>query len=191
MMLRGIVRAGIRQQETRREHSTPASGLPHPICKERHMSFRIKGLDPARFRDLFGLPDAELAKRGVRRYIANASPGFPDRIEVRDAEPGESLLLLNHVHQPADTPFRASHAIFVREGAEVAYDRIDEVPKALCVRPSSLRAFDGRGMMIDADLASGDDVRLVIERLLRAPRVLYLHAHYAKPGCFAAHVERA
>jgi Protein of unknown function (DUF1203) len=155
------------------------------------MSFRIKGLDPAPFRDLSGLSDAELAERGVRRYIADASPGFPDRIEVRDAEPGESLLLLNYVHQPADTPFRASHAIFVREGAEVAYDRIDEVPKALHIRPISLRAFDARGMMIDADLASGDDIRLAIERLLLAPRVLYLQAHYAKRGCFAAHIERA
>ena len=30
------------------------------------------------------------------------------------------MLLLNYVHQPADTPYKASHAIFVREGAERA-----------------------------------------------------------------------
>jgi hypothetical protein len=33
-------------------------------------------------------------------------------------EPGESVLLVNYEHQPAHSPFRSRHAIFVREGAE-------------------------------------------------------------------------
>jgi hypothetical protein len=33
----------------------------------------------------------------------DAKPGYPDRIEVRDAEPGESVLLLNYTHQPPTT----------------------------------------------------------------------------------------
>ena len=45
------------------------------------MSFRIVGLDPRPFAHLFGLPDAELRKRGVIRQIADSKPGFPDRIE--------------------------------------------------------------------------------------------------------------
>jgi len=155
------------------------------------MSFRITGLDPAPFRHLYGLTDDELAAHGARRTIANAKPGFPDRVELRDAEPGERLLLLNYTHQPADTPYRASHAIFVREGAEQAYDAVDEVPKALRLRPISLRAFDGHGEMVDADLVDGRVLEAVIERLLDNSEVRYLQAHYAKRGCYAARIERA
>ncbi len=85
------------------------------------MSFQITGLDAAPFRRFYGLSDDELQSVGVKRLIADTSPGFPDRIELRDVEQGEALLLLNYLHQPADTPYRASHAIFVREWAETPY----------------------------------------------------------------------
>jgi hypothetical protein len=155
------------------------------------MSFRITGLDPAPFRHLYGLSDEELAARGAKRCVADQKPGFPDRVELRDAEPGESVLLINHTHQPADTPYRASHAIFVREGAERAYSAVDVVPEPLRGRPISLRAFDGDHMMVDADLVDGRELESLIERLLADPKVSYLHAHYARRGCFAARIERA
>jgi len=155
------------------------------------MHFRIRGLDPAPFRALYGLSDAALKQRGVRRCIADRSPGFPDRIEVRDAEPGEALLLLNHLHQPADTPYRASHAIFVREGAERPLDIVDALPEAMRIRPISLRSFDSAGEMLDADLADGCDLVPLIHRLLENSAAAYLHAHYAKRGCYAACIERA
>jgi hypothetical protein len=155
------------------------------------MSFRITGLDPAPFRHLFGRPDEELARLNVKRCVADRKPGYPDRIELRDAEPGETLLLLNYVHQPAETAYRASHAIFVREGAAAAYQGVDETPECLRVRPISLRAFDSSGMMVDADLADGREVEAAIERLLGNPATAYLHAHYARPGCYAARIDRA
>ena len=146
------------------------------------MSFRIIGLDPAPFRHLYGLPDDELAAQGVGRHVADAKPGFPDRVEIRDAEPGETLLL-NYTHQPAATPYRASHAIFVREGADRAYDATDEVPEPLRLRLISLHAFDGGHQMVDADVVAGQDLEGVIERFLANPVVRYLHAHDAKRGC--------
>lgn len=155
------------------------------------MSFRILGLSPEPFRHLYGQSDEALAAHGVVRCVATSSPGFPDRVELRDAEPGESLLLLNFAHQPADTPYRSSHAIFVREGAERAYDAVDAVPALLRTRPISVRAFDASHMMLDADLVDGREVEHAIERLLAEPRAAYLHLHYAKRGCYAARVERA
>jgi hypothetical protein len=154
------------------------------------MSFRISGLSAEPFRHLYGLPDAELARHGVKRYAVDQSPGYPDRIEMRDMAVGETALLLNHVHQPADTPYRASHAIFVREGAEVAYEAIDTIPPVLQRRTLSLRAFDAEHQMIDADLAEGSEAAVVIERLLAQTQVAYVHVHYAKRGCYAARVER-
>ena len=110
--------------------------------------------------------------------------------ELRDAQPGESLLLLNHVHQPADTPYRASHAIFVREGALSAYDAIDEIPEALHRRMLSLRAFDAQHLIPAAELATGDAIAETVRRLLADPATAYIHAHYATRGCYAAHIER-
>lgn len=155
------------------------------------MSFRIRGLDPAPFRHLFGLADAELAAHGAQRCVATAPNSFPDRIELRDLDPGETAILLNFEHQPAETPFRSRHAIFVREGAETAFDALGIIPDLIRIRPISLRAFDTAGMMIDADLADGTALEPLIDRFLDDPGVAYLHAHYAKRGCYAARIERA
>jgi hypothetical protein len=155
------------------------------------MSFRVSGLDPAPFRRLYGLADEELASLGVKRATADAKPGFPDRVELRDAEPGETVLLLNYVHQPADTPYKASHAIFVREGAERAYEGVDDTPECLRIRPLSLRAFDDSGFMVGADLADGRELEAAIEGLFADPAAAYIHAHYAKRGCYAARIDRA
>ncbi len=155
------------------------------------MTFRITGLSPEPFRRLFGLPDDELARLGVKRYVADKAPGFSCRVEMRDAEPGETVLLLNHVCQPADTPYRASHAIFVREGAAAAYDRVDEVPAVMRARLLSLRAFDASGMMADADVVDGAAVEPLIARLLANADVSYIHAHYAKRGCYSGRIDRA
>jgi hypothetical protein len=125
------------------------------------MAFRILGLDPSPFMPLYGLPSDELARRGVRRLVVDASPGFPDRVEVRDAAPGETVLLLNHVHQPADTPFRASHAIFVRENVEPVAT-VDEMPPALRRRLLALRAFDAGQITDDVKL------RQIVEPVLTA-----------------------
>ena len=155
------------------------------------MTFRITGLPADTFRPLFGLSDDELARRGARRYVAHAKPGYPDRVELRDAEPGESLILVNHEHLPEDTPYRASHAVFVLENAGERFDRVGEIPPAMRVRLLSLRAFDREHMMVDADVVHGKEVEPVIERLLAEPRTAYVHAHYAKAGCYAARIERA
>jgi hypothetical protein len=155
------------------------------------MSFRITGLSAEPFQSLYGLPDQELARRGVLRCIADRNPGYPDRIEMRDAEIGEHLLLLNHACQPADTPYRATHAIFVREGAVATYDRVDEVPEVMRSRLLSLRGYDAAGMMVDADVMDGREVESLIGRLFGHPQIAYIHAHNAKPGCYSGRIDRA
>lgn len=155
------------------------------------MAFRITGLSPEPFRPLFGLPDAELAERNIKRYVADAHSGFPCRIEMREAEPGETVLLLNHVCQPANTPYRATHAIFVREGATTPFDQADQVPVVMRKRLLSLRAYDAAGMMLDADVVEGADVEALIERLFANPDIGYIHAHNARRGCFSGRIDRA
>lgn len=153
--------------------------------------FKISGLDASPFAELYGLSDAALAERGVERMTVTAKPGFPCRITLEDAEPGEQVLLFNHEHLAVDTPYRQRHAIFVREGAEAAATFTDEVPQQLAIRPLSVRAYDAAGNMTDADLVDGRELPALIDRLFADPSVAFLHAHNAKRGCFAARIDRA
>ncbi len=155
------------------------------------MGFRVTGLSAEPFVHLFGLPEEDLSKYGAKRYVANEKPGFPCRIEMRDAEPGETVLLLNHIYQPADTPYRGMHAIFVREGATDTYDQVNQIPEVMRVRLLSLRGFDMTGMMLDADVVEGAQVEQVIERMFSNPDISYIHAHNAKRGCYSGRIDRA
>lgn len=155
------------------------------------MDYQIKGLSPESFRALYGLSDRALADLQAKRYRADARPGFPDRIEVRDVDAGDYVLLVNYVHQCGSNPYRASHAVFVREGAERAAVFLNDVPQALQVRPLSVRAFDSIHWMVDAELCDGRDLDGLVRRLLANEAVDYLQVHFAKRGCYAARVERA
>lgn len=155
------------------------------------MNFRITGLAPDPFRHLFGMPDEALAALEIKRYRVDSQPGFPDRIEMKDADIGQSVLLLNHVSQPAHSPYRASHAIFIREGATKAFDAVNQVPEVMRIRLLSLRAFSEEGMMLDGDVVEGRVMELVVERMLANPEVSYIHVHNAKRGCYSGRIDRA
>lgn len=154
------------------------------------MDFQISALPAHAFAHLFELSDEELAKRNAVRQIVSTQPGTPCRVSLRDAEVGETVILLNHQHQPGSSPYQASHAIYVRENAEDAVVGINEVPEVITSRLVSLRCFDRDHMMIQADVMSGDAVGQAIVGAFEDNAVAYAHIHNAKPGCFAASVER-
>ena len=154
------------------------------------MSFRITGLPASELSHWFTLSDAELAQRHAVRRTADSKPGFPCRISLTDAEVGDDVLLINYEHLAVDSPYRSCHAIYIRAG-ERRYDAVDDVPPMLRSRLLSLRAFDAQGMMVNADVASGTQLETAIAQLFADEHVVYLHAHFAKPGCYAARIDRA
>lgn len=155
------------------------------------MSFRITGIDSKPFEHLFGLSDEALKSHNARRYVAETKPGFPCRITLEDAEPGETLLLVPHAHQRSQTAYASKGPIFIRERHATPAEYRDEIPQQLKQRLISLRAYTSDGMMLDADVAEGRDLEPVIERFFGNPDVDYLHAHFARRGCYAALIERA
>lgn len=152
--------------------------------------FRVTGLPAASFESLFHLSDEALAARDARRVVVDHKPGYPDRIALRDAEVGETAILVNHAHLTKPGPYRASHAIFVIEGETRTFDRIDAIPDVLRSRTLSLRAFDDDESMVDAALVDGRDAETAIRRLFAAPAVAFIHVHYATRGCYACRVDR-
>lgn len=154
------------------------------------MTFRITGLAPEPFQPLFDMSDEALHAIGARRVIAD-DPRMPCRVSMAHAELGEEVLLVNYQHQPANTPYRATHAIYVRKVADRAFDAVDSVPDVIASRLVAVRAFDARDMMIDAEVSEGEATARLLAKLLDNPEASYLQVHYARRGCYAARVERA
>lgn len=154
------------------------------------MGFRIIGLPAENFRAWFALGDTELAARHAVRRTVDSAHAFPCRVSLTDACVGDEVLLINHEHLPVDSPYRSRHAIYIRAG-EQTFDAVDVVPDMLRRRLLSLRAFDDAGMMVDCDVVDGGELEAAVERLFADPKARYLHAHFARPGCYAARIERA
>jgi hypothetical protein len=156
------------------------------------MSFRISSLPVEPFAPLFGLSDDALMKHGARRAIADEKPGFPCRVTLADAEPGESLLLLNYHHLAEESsPYRAKGPIFVRETAKTGRVVVDAVPDYLARRLLSIRAYDKEAIMLEADVVDGSELTPMIDKMFAIDGVDYLHAHFARRGCYAARIDRA
>ena len=154
------------------------------------MGFRITGLDATQFEHLFGLNDDKLQQHGAKRYVADTKPGFPCRISLEDAEPGENLLLAPYDHQTSSTAYASKGPIFIRERNLPRARWHDVIPDQLKTRLISLRAYDAGGMMIDADVVEGTALKLLVERFLANDKTDHLHAHFARRGCYAALIER-
>jgi len=154
------------------------------------MTFQVHALPAAEFRPLFALSDGELAKTRASRMVVDCKPGFPCRVSLVEADLGETVMLVNYQHQSGDSPYRSSHAIFVRENAKQAFPDVGVVPEVLETRLVSIRAFDEMHYMVAADVVEGSQLTESIPELLQDSRVSYLHLHNAKRGCFAARVTR-
>lgn len=152
--------------------------------------FQIKGLPIERFAALIGASDAELAEAGAVRVTADHKPGYPCRITLEDAEPGETLLLVNYEDHAVGSPYRHRYAVYVRESAAASASLQNALPPVFDNRPIALRAFDDRGMLRGATLALANDARGKIDQLFADPDIAYLHAHNAAHGCFAARIDR-
>jgi hypothetical protein len=151
--------------------------------------FRFSGLPLENFVPLFGESEAALAEKGISRVRADEKPGYPCRITLEDAEPGEMLLLLPYEHQPANSPYRSSGPIFVREGAREKY-AASETPPVLRGRLLSLRAYDAADLIVDADVVEGNDVEDHLRRLFAREDTAYVHIHNARRGCYSCRVDR-
>jgi len=155
------------------------------------MDFRVTGLPLEHFAHLRPLDDAALARADITRHVVDAPNAYPCRITLEDAMPGEEVLLLSYAHQPARTPYAAAGPIFIRRTAVATRVLINEVPEQQRRRLLSVRAYDDRDGMVDAEVKEGTELVSLIHRFLADPQVSYLHVHNARRGCYACRVDRA
>lgn len=155
------------------------------------MTYAINGLPAESFIPHHGASDAALAAHGICRVQADTMPGFPCRVSLHDAAPGEMVLLLPFEHHPVATPYRASGPIYVRENAVTTAVYRNRVPPFLDQRRLSLRAYDAAGWMQTADVIVGTEAfESAIEGLFACDEIAYVHVHNAAYGCYMCRVDR-
>ncbi|HRD56552.1 MAG TPA: DUF1203 domain-containing protein, partial [Ferruginibacter sp.] len=120
------------------------------------VDFRLKSLPYHEFKNLFTLTDSALKKMGATRMLVDKFPGFPCRVSLQDAEPGEEVILLPYQHHKTNSPYQASGPIFVRKVAATAVLNTNEIPVMFNHRLLSLRGYDKNGIMKAAEVIEGN-----------------------------------
>jgi hypothetical protein len=136
------------------------------------------------------LPALEADGITSHAVIADEPHSYPCRRCLRDAEPGEQMLLLSYDPFTGDSPYRQPGPIYVHLDP-CAPDAGDEVPEQLTRRLLSVRAFDRAHLMREAVVVPGVELAPAAETLLDDTGTAYLHVHNAAAGCFAARIDRA
>lgn len=155
------------------------------------MSFQVLGLPRGLYESYFQLSDDELSRLNMTRSQVTESNCIPCRVSLEDAEPGETVLLLNHAHMDEQSPYDSKYAIFVRERATEAALPVGTVPDHLQHRLLSVRGFSSEHHLKTAEVVEGPKLTPTIEKLLEETDVEYLHIHNAREGCYHAKVVRA
>jgi len=154
------------------------------------MNFQIKALDDKEFSEIFKLDNLELEKMGAVRMTVDKFPGFPCRVSLEDAEIGEEVILMPYQHHKTNSPYQASGPIFVRKIAKTSYLDNNEIPKMFNHRLLSLRGFDKSGIMKEALVTEGNNLKEQIVKTFENEEINYIHIHNARPGCYNCVVER-
>jgi NAD(P)-dependent dehydrogenase (short-subunit alcohol dehydrogenase family) len=122
------------------------------------------------------------------RVVADEPHSYPCRRCLRDAEVGDTLLLLAYDPFLGESPYSGRGPIYVHESSCAPFAG-DAIPEQLTRRLLSVRAYDERHMLVDSDVTDGAQLEAVAERLLGTTGAAYLHVHNARPGCFAARID--
>jgi len=126
---------------------------------------------------------------GNRVEPLSAEGGEPLRCCLRDAQPGEALILFGYEPPIGKSPYREIGAVFAH--AALCDGPPDHrYPSAWRARKQVLRSYDARGWIVDAVVHDGSDPEAEIARLLADPRAVQLHSRNVAYGCFMFVVTR-
>ncbi|MEX0299056.1 MAG: DUF1203 domain-containing protein [Kordiimonas sp.] len=153
--------------------------------------FQVVPLQAADFAHFQGKTDEELEKLGAKAYVAEPGGGYPCRLTLEGAKPGERVILLNYEHLPSRNPYQSRYAIFIREGMNEIVPAPGTIPKMIEGRSISVRAFNKNHMLVQAVVVDGVETPACFEAMLKDINVDYLHMHFAAYGCYIATVKRA
>ncbi|KAI1118237.1 hypothetical protein F5Y14DRAFT_447115 [Nemania sp. NC0429] len=112
-----------------------------------------------------------------------------------DSKVGDEMLLVSYDPFLGDSPYRSASPIYLHNNPPcklAAFGASGGVlPEQQRARLLSVRAYDGKHMLQNAEVVDGDRVLETLEGMLgEGAPAEYCHVHYAAHGCFAVRVER-
>jgi len=120
-----------------------------------------------------------------------ATGGEPLRCCLRNAEPGEALILFNYEPPLPEGPYREKGAVFAHASeCSCAVDG-HEYPSDWRGRPQVLRAYDKRGWIHAATVHDGSSPEAAIAAAFEDPEVVEVHSRNVAYGCFMFALQRA
>lgn len=119
-----------------------------------------------------------------------AEGGEPLRCCLRDATPGEALLLFGYAPPLPPGPYREVGPIFAHAVDCPGPADPTAYPTDWRGRPQVLRAYDRRGRIVGGRRHDGEDPEAVIAELLADPAVERLHSRNVVYGCWMFTVAR-
>jgi hypothetical protein len=149
--------------------------------------FQVPAL-PARLLDK--VRSSGLDASGNRVENVRAEGEEPLRCCLRNAQPGEELILFGYEPPIGSSPYREVGAVFAHRSACGGPEMPDAYPPAWRSRRQVLRSYDARGWIRDAIVHDGADPEGAIARLFADPEAVQLHSRNVAYGCFMFRVTR-
>jgi hypothetical protein len=153
------------------------------------VAFRISPI-PAQVLDQVRASGLDASGNRVERVTATG--GEPLRCCLRDAGPGEALMLFGYEPPIPASPYREVGAVFAHADACQGPAATDAYPADWYGRRQVLRAYDTRGWIHEATRThDGQNPETVIADMLAIPEVAQIHSRNIAYGCFMFAIARA
>jgi hypothetical protein len=119
-----------------------------------------------------------------------AAGGEPLRCCLRNARPGESLILFNYEPPMPLSPYREKGAVFAHAAPCDLVADLETYPPDWRGRPQVLRAYDRRGWIHSASVHDGSSPEAAISAVLADREVVEIHSRNVAYGCFMFSLRR-
>jgi len=151
-----------------------------PISTETAERFRRTGLDDN--------------GNTLRRVEASEAGGYPCRLCLRFAKPGEMMLLGSYNLSRLRGIYWTPSPIFVHMEPCNRFESENEIAPIIGQGALvSVRAYDGADQCLYdlGQVCAGAEAHAPLERALDDPRTAFVNVHTARPGCLLSRIERA
>jgi hypothetical protein len=134
----------------------------------------------------------EAGNRLAPRVLTEADGHPPLRCCLREASPGEELLLIAYTPPGTSGPYAERGPVFIHAAPCPGYQTPGLYPPGLSHRQQVVRAYDHQGRIADGILAAdGSHAAQTIRVLLARPDVSLVHLRNVGYGCYNFAVRRA
>ena len=146
-------------------------------------TFRVEAI-PADTLDLIRTTGRDEAGNVPRERI-DEEGGSPLRCCLRDAEPGERMLLIAYTPPGIAGPYAERGPVFIHAEPCAGYPDVHSYPQGLGHRRQIVRGYDHDGNMATATIvADGGEAERELNTILSRPEIRVAHVRNVAAGCY-------